>query len=145
MIKVVVGLLTAVLSLTMVLNPVYAQTSSFRINWLAVCRNTIVDAVISEPCETLTTPDGYDLTPAGQRVVACVLGAGVLLAYDQSGATLAAAQEIANTTGICGNPTTTSPTNPTSPTNNNYPKDDAQNFHGDSIPSCSGDYYHPCK
>ena len=39
----------------------------------------------------------------------------------------------------------TSPTNPTSPMNNNYPRDNAQNFHGDFIPSCSGDYYHPCK
>lgn len=27
---------------------------------------------------------------------------------------------------------------------NIYPRDAAQNTHGDFIPSCSGDYYHPC-
>jgi hypothetical protein len=36
-------------------------------------------------------------------------------------------------------------TNPNSPTNNNYSRNDAENIHGDFIPSCSGDYYHPCK
>jgi hypothetical protein len=36
----------------------------------------LVDYVITEPCSTLTTPDGYSLTPEGQRVLSCLaLGA----------------------------------------------------------------------
>lgn len=79
------------------------------INWLQLCRNPLVDTVIVEPCETLTTPNGYGLTPVGERVVACVLGGGVLLAADQSRQALAAAQALANKAGFCGSGTVTSP------------------------------------
>jgi hypothetical protein len=50
---------------------VYLEASSgggggvILINWGEVCRNPIVDFVIKEPCYTLTTPDGYTLTPWG--------------------------------------------------------------------------------
>jgi hypothetical protein len=71
------------------------------INCLQVCRNPIVDAPIAEPCKTLTTPDGYILAREGTRVVACILGDGVLMAYDPTGVTLAEAQGIAKVTGIC--------------------------------------------
>ena len=71
------------------------------INWLQLCKNPVVDHFVTEPCETLTSPDGYILTQEGKRVVACFLGAGVLLAYDKTGTALEAAQEIARTTGIC--------------------------------------------
>lgn len=72
------------------------------INWLQVCRNPIVDREIIDSCESLTTPDGYFLTQDGNRVIACILGANVLLAYDPTGVTLGEAQGIAKTTGICG-------------------------------------------
>jgi hypothetical protein len=142
----------------------YAQTKQPGINWLQLCRNPVVDTVIVEPCETLTTSGGYELTSEGQRVVGCILSAGVLLVADPTGVAFAKAQTLASTVGLCagmtapltnpnnnpssssstnnplnnliggllGNPTTTSLTNPASP-------------HGDFIPSCSGDYYHPCK
>lgn len=32
------------------------------INWLDICRIPVVDLLLSEPCETLTTPDGFTLT-----------------------------------------------------------------------------------
>lgn len=60
------------------------QTSSFPsgqpsgINWLAICRIPIVDSVISEPCETLTSPDGYALTAEGERVLRCLGGGAVV-------------------------------------------------------------------
>ena len=55
-----------------------------RINWGAICRNPIVDSFISEPCETLTSSDGFTFTPRGQRVLACLGAGGVatLLAPD---------------------------------------------------------------
>ena len=37
-----------------------------------MCRNPIVDSLISEPCEILTTPDGYTLTSEGNRVLRCL-------------------------------------------------------------------------
>jgi hypothetical protein len=37
--------------------PISSQQN--RINWLELCTNPLVDHVISEPCYTLTTPDGY--------------------------------------------------------------------------------------
>lgn len=77
-----------------------AQTGS-GINWLELCRNPIVDSVVSEPCESLTSPDGYSLTQVGQRVVACILGAGVLLAADNSGQALVVAQGLASRAGLC--------------------------------------------
>jgi hypothetical protein len=49
-----------------------------RINWLELCLNPLVDYVITEPCNTLTTPDGYTLTSEGQRVLRCLAG-GVLV------------------------------------------------------------------
>jgi hypothetical protein len=39
-----------------------------------------VDERIIEPCETLTSPDGYTLTPEGQRVLKCI-GAVLLQRY----------------------------------------------------------------
>ncbi len=72
------------------------------INWLQLCRNPIVDMAIAEPCESLTTPDGYSLTPQGMRVVACFLGAGVLLVYYPTGVTLGEAQGITKKTRISG-------------------------------------------
>jgi len=44
------------------------------INWLAICRIPVVDGLLGEPCETLTTADGYTLTAEGKRVVGCIVG-----------------------------------------------------------------------
>lgn len=97
---VAVGSLAIILSLTASLIPAYAQTtSSSRFNWLQFCRNPIVDAAVTEPCETLTTPDGYELTPAGRHVVGCFLGGALLYLADPSGQALLQAQAIAPTVG----------------------------------------------
>jgi hypothetical protein len=56
------------------------QPPQNRINWGAICRNPIVDSFISEPCETLTSPDGYTLTPQGGQVLRCIgVGAAATL------------------------------------------------------------------
>jgi hypothetical protein len=81
--------------------PSPGSNSVIRINWGVMCRNPIVDPFITEPCYTLTTPDGYTLTAEGKRVVRC-LGAGIiLLVYDPTGKTLAAARAIGPAVG-CG-------------------------------------------
>ena len=49
-----------------------------RINWGAICRNPIVDSFISEPCGTLTSPDGFTLTSEGERVLRCIGGGAVV-------------------------------------------------------------------
>jgi hypothetical protein len=41
-------------------------------------REESVDALITEPCETLTTPDGYTLTNEGNRVFLVCIGGGAL-------------------------------------------------------------------
>jgi hypothetical protein len=73
-------------------------TSERRINWLEICRIPVVDALLSEPCETLTTPDGYTLTKEGERVVGCVVGlfggSAALMIADPSGSALGAAQQL---------------------------------------------------
>ena len=42
------------------------------INWDAICRS--FDSLIVEPCETLTSSDGYTLTNEGQRVFLVCIG-----------------------------------------------------------------------
>jgi hypothetical protein len=46
-------------------------------NWLNFCKISIVDSFITEPCNTLTSPDGYTLTTEGQKVLGCI-GGGTL-------------------------------------------------------------------
>ena len=60
--------------------PLPVQPQQNLINQGAICRNPIVDSFISEPCETLTSPDGFTLTSRGQRVLVC-LGVGGIAAY----------------------------------------------------------------
>jgi hypothetical protein len=89
--------------------PTYAQTNQ-GINWLEICKSPMVDAVVVEPCETLTTSGGYGLTAQGERVVGCILGAGVLLyAYPTAFYT---AQELAKKAGLCAGMTAPLTTNP---------------------------------
>jgi len=54
-----------------------AQSSRSGIDWLTICRNPLVDKYIVEPCETLTSSDGYQLTEEGKRVLICLLGGGL--------------------------------------------------------------------
>jgi len=54
------------------------QSSPSRINWGKLCRNPSVDALIAEPCETLTTPDGFTLTSEGNRIFLLCIGGGAL-------------------------------------------------------------------
>ena len=80
-------------------SPIQQQQRS--INWGQLCRNPIVDLLITEPCHTLTTRDGYTLTSEGERVIRCLAAGGVLLLYDPSGNTLGAAQVLGPAVG-CG-------------------------------------------
>jgi hypothetical protein len=69
--------LFVVFSITCIFNmfsPIYAQQQQQGVNWLEICKNPLVDAFITEPCETLTSPDGYTLTPLGERVLGCISG-----------------------------------------------------------------------
>ena len=62
-------------------------------------QESIVDTAVTEPCESLTSPDGYYLTPLGKQVVKCFLGGGLLLLADPTGQAFAQAQLIAPTFG----------------------------------------------
>jgi hypothetical protein len=58
--------------------PFQPQPLQNRINWLEICMNPLVDYVITEPCSTLTTSDGYTLTPEGERVLRCLAGGALV-------------------------------------------------------------------
>jgi hypothetical protein len=64
-----------------------------------MCRNPIVDLLISEPCYTLITPDGYALTAEGERVIRCLAAGTILLLYDPTGTTLAVARQLGPAVG----------------------------------------------
>ena len=49
------------------------------INWLEICNNPAVDAMVTEPCSTLATPSGT-LTSEGQRVLGCIGGGALAVA-----------------------------------------------------------------
>ena len=53
------------------------QSTRSGINWGELCRNTLVDPLIAEPCNSLTSPDGYQLTQQGNRVLYCILAGGI--------------------------------------------------------------------
>jgi hypothetical protein len=55
------------------------------VNWYELCKNPVVDILISEPCHELTKNGGYTLTPKGERVLACLGGgaAAILAGYPQ--------------------------------------------------------------
>jgi hypothetical protein len=110
-----IAILVVTISLVLVtainINTVTAQSSAPRVNWGGLCRNPIVDAVVAEPCETLTTPDGYTLTPDGQRVAKCIAGGGLLLLVDPSGQALAGAQALGPAVGCGASTGTTSSAN----------------------------------
>src|SRR6185503_13609269 len=78
--------LFVVFSITYAFNmvsPIYAQQPQQGVNWLEICRNPIIDAMITEPCETLTSPDGYTLTPQGEHALACIGGGALTLLIGQ--------------------------------------------------------------
>jgi hypothetical protein len=70
----------------------YGATTKAPINWLQLCKKPVVDAIVAEPCEGLTTPDGYTLNPLGQSVMACLRNSGVMLLADPSGHAFVEAQ-----------------------------------------------------
>ena len=93
------------------------QPQQNRINWGAICRNPIVDSFISEPCGTLTSPDGFTLTPEGERVLRCIGGGAVvtLLAPE----VLASIRSLGPAVGCGASPGgQTSGSNPSAPDNN---------------------------
>lgn len=95
MIKILLcGILISVFALIIFLNQVEnityvnAQSSGLRINWAEICRSPLVDAVVAEPCNKLVSPDGYQLTEEGNRVLVCLVGGGVGKLYGLSDAQL---------------------------------------------------------
>ena len=80
--------------------PAHSQRSD--INWGEICRNPVVDMLISEPCSTLTTNGGYQLTAEGERVIGCIAGGGALMLVDPTGTTLAAAKALGGSNIKCG-------------------------------------------
>ena len=80
---------------------IQAHSQRSGINWWEICRNPIVDTLISEPCNTLTTNGGYELTAEGETVISCIAGGGTLLLIDPSGSTLAATKLLGSQVG-CG-------------------------------------------
>ena len=56
---------TSITNTASVSSPSISPNQRSGINWLQVCRTPIVDMAIAEPCESLTTPGGYSLTPEG--------------------------------------------------------------------------------
>jgi hypothetical protein len=64
----------SIIGFLIISTPAWAQQQQQGTNWLKECKNPIVDAKIKEPCEELTTPDGYTLTPLGEHVLACLRG-----------------------------------------------------------------------
>jgi hypothetical protein len=64
----------SIIGLLIIFIPAFAQQQQQGINWLKECKNPVIDAKIKEPCEELTTPDGYTLTPLGEHVLACLRG-----------------------------------------------------------------------
>lgn len=74
------------------------QQQGPRINWGAVCKS--FQGFIKEPCNTLTTPDGFTLTKEGERVVACFVGGGLATIF-LTPAQLIAAKSLAPAVG-CG-------------------------------------------
>lgn len=72
-------LLLPVLLLAQSYTLIEAQSrGSFSVNWFEICKNPIVDSLITEPCHILATNSGYTLTPEGERVLACLGGAQLL-------------------------------------------------------------------
>jgi hypothetical protein len=68
----------SIICFLIVSNPAFAQQQK-GINWLKECKDPVVDAMIKEPCEELTTPDGYNLTSLGEHVLACLRGDSLTL------------------------------------------------------------------
>jgi hypothetical protein len=116
--KAIIFPVLAILSLIIASSQAYGQTTGPPFNWLQFCRSPAVDLVVSEPCETLTSPDGYTLTQEGQRVMGCFLGAGLLLAADPTGKTLLTATTLAQSAHLCGGVSAPSDTQKTDPLTN---------------------------
>jgi hypothetical protein len=116
--KTAIFSLVAILSFIIASNPVFGQTNTRPFNWLQFCRSPVVDSVVAEPCQTLTTSDGYALTKEGQRVMGCFLGAGLLLAADPTGKALLSATTLAQSAHLCGGITGPSGAQKTNPLNN---------------------------
>lgn len=55
---------------------VAAQTSSY-INWSQICINQLVDNLVAEPCETLTSPNGTELTEPERKILVCLMLGGL--------------------------------------------------------------------
>lgn len=65
---------------------IFGQSSN-SVNWLELCQSPLIDLLIAEPCETLSSHGGYQLTPEGQKVWGCILvkAGGALLGIGTTG------------------------------------------------------------
>ena len=73
LILIVTGIVLMLVS-NSVISTYAAASNSGQINWGELCR--MADPLIVEPCNTLTSPDGYTLTEEGNRVFLVCVGLG---------------------------------------------------------------------
>lgn len=75
--NVIYTLLVSIIAVSTLISPTMTnaqQNQDVLVNWLEICNNPLVDAIVVEPCNSLTTPDGYTLTQEGERVLGCLAG-----------------------------------------------------------------------
>ena len=74
---IILFILFSIISFIYILSPIFAQQQQqqgAKINWFDICKHPLVDTMITEPCDTLTSPDGHTLTPKGEHVLGCIGG-----------------------------------------------------------------------
>jgi hypothetical protein len=84
-------------------------------NWLEACRNALVDPLITEPCESLTSPDGSQLTDEGRKVLICLGGGALGKLMGLSDADFQSLAPLGGCSTVNPTPQTTSPVTPTPP------------------------------
>jgi hypothetical protein len=102
---IIIAILGAVMFRTV---PVQSMAQSGpRVNWYEIFKKAIVDSLITEPCNTLTTNGGYTLTPEGERVLACLGGGALALAAPELAPALKGLKTVSN----CGTSSSSSSSN----------------------------------
>ena len=75
---IILFILFSIISFIYILSPIFAQQQQqqqgAKINWFDICKHPLVDTMITEPCDTLTSPDGHTLTPKGEHILGCIGG-----------------------------------------------------------------------
>ena len=67
-----------------ILNIAIAAERTLSINWSKICSSAFVDNLVVEPCETLTSPNGTELTNSGRKILVCLMLGGLSKSFDIS-------------------------------------------------------------